>query len=214
MTDLAGAESSSTHVPAPGADAVPLHRRAIEYRSYVDDGDLIVVGRLTDTRPWAAAGPAVATVHDMELRVRVRQDDMTITGVTVKMHTYPHTECPTIESAFDGLVGLCVARGYTREVQSRFGGPRGCTHLEHLARSLGPVVVQSVTSLRARSVARGEAEDLLSQGMAGSPWARDSCHIWAEGGIADQKIAAGWRPGVGPYPSPALVTFLRHDERP
>ena len=214
MTDLAGAEPSSTHVPAPGGDAVPLHRRAIDFQCFVDGDDLTVVGRLSDTRPWAAAGPAVSTVHDMELRVRVRQNDMTITGVTVEMHTYPHTECPTIEAAFEGLVGLSVARGYTREVQVRFGGPRGCTHLEHLARSLGPVVVQSITSLRARSVAQGESEDLLSSGMAGSPWARDSCHIWAEGGIADQKLAAGWRPGVGSYPSPALVTFLRPDERP
>ena len=84
-------------------------------------------------------------------------------------------------------------------------GPRGCTHLEQLARSLGPVVVQAVTSRRARAVATGEAEDLTVG--AGSPWARDSCHIWAEGGPADQKLAAGWRPGVGPYPAPALVTF-------
>ncbi len=98
-----------------------------------------------------------------------------------------------------------MARGYTREVQSRFGGPRGCTHLEQLARSLGPVVVQAVTSRRARAVSRGEAVDLLADG--GSPWARDSCHIWAEGGMADQKLAAGWRPGIGPYPAPALVTF-------
>ena len=79
------------------------------------------------------------------------------------MHAFPHTECPTIEAAFAGLVGLNVARGYTREVQTRFGGPRGCTHLEHLARSLGPVVIQAVTSRRALSVSRGESEDLLAE---------------------------------------------------
>ena len=91
----------------------------------------------------------MATVHDMELRVRVRIADLTITGATAEMHAFPHTECPTIEAAFAGLEGLSVARGYTREVQARFGGPRGCTHLEHLARSLGPVVIQAVTSRRA-----------------------------------------------------------------
>lgn len=198
-----------TVVPPPADGAVPLHRRAIDYRAYGDGDDLLVVGRLTDSRPWAEDGRAVATVHDMELRVRVRMDDLTITGATAEMHTFPHTECPTIEAAFDGLVGLSVARGYTREVQTRFGGPRGCTHLEHLARSLGPVVIQSVTSRRALAVSQGETEDLLAGGGGtGSPWARDSCHIWAEGGIADQKLAAGWRPGVGGYPSPALVTFL------
>lgn len=188
---------------------MPIHRRSIDYRAYVDGDDLLVVGHLTDSRPWAEDGSAVATVHDMELRVRVRTSDLTITGATAEMFTFPHTECPTIEAAFAGLVGLNVARGYTRAVQALFGGPRGCTHLEHLARSLGPVVIQSVTSRRAFSVSQGESEDLLAgTGGSGSPWARNSCHIWAEDGIADQKLAAGWRPGKGPYPSPSLVIFL------
>lgn len=201
-----------TAVPRPDAGAVPIHRRSIQFDVYGADDDLVAVGRLRDSRPWAEDGSAVSavsTVHDMELRVRVRTADMTIVGATAEMYAFPHTECPVIEAAFAGLVGLSVSRGYTRAVQTRFGGPRGCTHLEQLARALGPVVIQAVTSRRAQSVSRGESDDLLSgAGRAGSPWARDSCHIWAEGGPADQKLAAGWRPGVGPYPAPALVTFL------
>ena len=61
----------------------------------------------------------------MELRVVVRLDDLCITAADAVMHTFPHTECPGIAPAFAGLVGLSVARGYTRQVQSRFGGPRG-----------------------------------------------------------------------------------------
>jgi len=176
---------------------------------YGVDEDLVVVARLQDRRPWAEDGSAVVTVHDMELRVRVAPSDLRIVGATAEMHTFPHAECPVIEEAFAGLVGLSVARGYTRAVQERFGGPRGCTHLEQLARSLGPVVIQAVTSRRARDVSLGAEEDLLAGGgQSGSPWARDSCHIWAEGGPADQKLAAGWRPGVGPYPAPAVVTFV------
>ncbi len=202
-----------TFVPRPADDAVPVHRRSIDYRAYVVDDDLVIVGSLRDVRPWVRDAGAVATVHDMELRVRVRSADLTIIGVTAEMHAFPHTECPTIETAFAGLEGLSVARGYTREVQARFGGPRGCTHLEHLARSLGPVVIQAVTSRRLQAVTRGEAEDLLAaSGDGGSPWARNSCHIWAEDGIAEQKLAAGWRPGVGSYPSPALVTFLERSD--
>ena len=210
MTDVA-----AIHVPPPPDGSVPLHRRSIDYRAYADGDDLLVVGHLTDSRPWAEDGSAVATVHDMELRIRVRTSDMGITGATAEMFTFPHTECPTIEAAFSSLVGLNVARGYTRAVQTLFGGPRGCTHLEHLARSLGPVVIQSITSRRALAVSHGESEDLLAgNGGAGSPWARNSCHIWAEDGLADQKLAAGWRPGTGSYPSPALVTFLSRDEGP
>ena len=201
-----------TGVQRPEAGRIPLHRRAIDFEVFGVDDDLVVVGRLRDTRPWAEDGSAVATVHDMELRVRVRTTDLAIVGAEAEMHAFPHTECPVIEAAFAGLVGLSVARGYTRAVQERFGGPKGCTHLEQLARALGPVVIQAVTSRRALSVSRGESDDLLAgAGTSGSPWARDSCHVWAEGGPADQKLAAGWRPGVGPYPAPAVVTFL---ERP
>jgi hypothetical protein len=195
--------------PEGSGERVPLHRRTVEYEAF-DDGDVLeVVGRLTDTRPWADDGQAVATVHDMELRVTVRTADLTITDAVAEMRTFPHTECPGIVQAFAGLAGLSVTRGYTRRVQSLFGGPKGCTHLEQLARSLGPVVVQAVTSRRALAVSRGEADDLLVG--SGSPWARDSCHIWAEGGVADQKLAAGWRPGTGPYPSLPLETFLESD---
>ena len=194
-----------TDVVAPPDEAVVLHRRSIEYEAF-DAGDtLVIVGRLRDTRPWADGADSVAEVHDMELRVRVRIEDLTITEAQAVMHTFPHTECPGIVEAFAGLVGLCVTRGYTREVQSRFGGPKGCTHLEQLARSLGPVVVQTVTSGRARDVSSGRSSDLLSAGA--SPWARNSCHIWAEGGIAEQKVAVGWRPGTGPYPAPSLASL-------
>jgi len=198
------------HRPADGPP--PLHRRSIEFEVF-DAGDaLLVVGKLRDTRPWAEGGHAVAIVHDMALRVTVRVSDMTITAATAKMHAFPHSECPAIIQSFAGLTGLSVARGYTREVQSRFGGPRGCTHLEQLARSLGPVVIQAVTSRRALAVSRGELDDLLSG--PDSPWARDSCHVWAEGGVADQKLAAGWRPGTGPYPSLPVEDIRRAGTAP
>jgi hypothetical protein len=191
----------------PTDDAVPIHRRSIDYEAFDLGDELGVVGRLRDIRPWADGDDSVSTVHDMELHVMVRIADMSITEASAVMHTFPHTECPGIVSAFAGLVGLSISRGYTREVQARFGGPRGCTHLEQLARSLGPLVIQAVTSRRARAVSRGEAADLLSG--PDSPWARNSCHIWAEGGIADQKLAAGWHPGTGPYPSPPLEAFTQ-----
>jgi Protein of unknown function (DUF2889) len=188
-----------TSPPVPVGEPVPLHRRSIEYEAFDAGESLLVVGRLRDSRPWAEGSHSIASVHDMELRVTVRISDMTITEASANMHTFPHAECPGIVQAFKDLAGLSVARGYTRAVQSRFGGPRGCTHLEQLARSIGPVVVQAVTSRRAQAVSLGLSTDLLSAGA--SPWARDSCHVWAEGGVADQKLAAGWRPGIGPYPS-------------
>jgi hypothetical protein len=188
-----------------GSAAVPVHARSIEYQAF-DEGDVLrIIGRLRDTRPWAADGSSVHRVHDMELRVTVRVDDLTITESDAVMHVFPHHECPGIVSAFRALAGLQVGRGFTREVQNRFGGPKGCTHLEHLARSLGPVVVQSVTSKRAQARSQGSDDPILG---AVSPWVRNSCHVWAEGGVAEQKVAVGWRPGVGAYPSPSLEEII------
>jgi hypothetical protein len=193
---------------APESDGeVALHRRSIVYEAFEDGDDLRVRACLEDVRPWADGERIVSLVHDMRLSIAVRAADMTITDATADMQAFPHTECPAILSAFEGLVGLSITRGYTREVQRRFGGPKGCSHLEHLARSLGPVVVQAITSRRARALSRGAASDLLTG--AATPWARDTCHIWAEGGVAEQKLEAGWRPGVGPYPAPPLETIRR-----
>ena len=199
----------SDGAPDAGSD-VPLHRRSIVYEAFEEGEDLRVRGQLEDVRPWADGERSVSLVHDMSLSVTVRVEDMTITRATAEMRVFPHAECPAVLEAFEGLVGLGVARGYTRAVQERFGGPLGCSHLEHLARSLGPVVVQAVTSRRARALGRGETPDLLSG--AATPWARDTCHVWAEGGVAEQKLAAGWRPGIGSYPAQP-VEVIRDAER-
>ncbi len=191
---------------APGR--VPVHRRTIEFEAYDEGDSLSVSGRLRDERPWAADSERVEHVHDMDLRVTVRKDDLTITAATATMARFPHAECPSITASFDDLVGLGISRGYTRAVQERFGGARGCTHLEQLARTIGPVVIQAMTSNRAR--------DRDWQHLDAAPSARptlfprNTCHIWADGGVAEQKLAAGWRPGErAGYPAPPVEVFLR-----
>jgi hypothetical protein len=187
---------------------VPVHRRSIEYEAFDAGDSLTVVGRLQDSRPWAEA-PAVERVHDMELRVTVRMADFTITDAEAEMYTFPHAECPAIVEAFRGLVGLNVARGYTRAVQHKFGGVSGCTHLEHLARSLGPVVVQAATSHLARARASGTMDEGSSDLGSSRLAIRNTCHVWAEDGVAEQKLALGWQPGTDSYPAPALVHFTK-----
>jgi Protein of unknown function (DUF2889) len=187
---------------------VPVHRRTIEFDAYDEGDNLSVTGRLRDERPWAAETDRVEHVHDMDLDVTVRKDDLTITAASATMVRFPHAECPSITGAFEDLVGLCISRGYTRAVQERFGGARGCTHLEQLARTIGPVVIQAMTSTRAR--------DRDWQHLDAAPSARptlfprNTCHIWAEGGVAEQKLEAGWRPGErAGYPAPPVAVFLR-----
>lgn len=189
---------------------VPVHRRSIELDAFERDGGIEVVARLQDRRPWADGTTSPEVLHDMELRVVVRTADLVISDAVAVMHRFPHAECPAIEPVFTGLIGLSIARGYTREVQRRFGGVSGCSHLEHLARSVGPVVVQAVASTRARkgNLLRGEADRGSGDGAA---WLRDTCHIWAEGGVGEQKLRIGWRPGRGAYPAASLQELRAGD---
>ena len=83
-------------------------------------------------------------------------------------------------------------------MQARFAGPRGCTHLEQLARALGPVVVQAVTSRRARAVSTGQLDDLLAGG--GSPWARGCLPHLGRGRDRRPEAGRGLATGHGTVP--------------
>lgn len=196
-------------VDPPGPDEIPTHSRRIEFQTYERGDALLVVGRLRDDRPWAVGGSQPEHVHDLSLEVTVRRPELLVIGARAEMHRFPHAECPQIAPAFRGLIGLRVGRGYTREVQERFGRQLGCTHLELLARLIGPVVVQSIPS----SVLRAQPEEGVGAAMAeaGTGWFTDSCHVWASEGPGPgiQKLALGWRPGSSTYPAPAVEALER-----
>ncbi len=123
-----------------------MHRRRVEVDVYLRDDYFAVVGTLRDERPWAGGDRGPRQVHGMELGVVVRRVDMVIVDAAASMESYPHAECTAIEPKFTELIGLSVARGYTSAVQERFGRERGCSHLEFLARAIGPAVIQAVPS--------------------------------------------------------------------
>ncbi len=166
-----------------------------------------VIGTLHDERPWAGGTHGPRDLHVMELGLVVRRADMTIVDAAADMKTYPHAECTVIEPSFRDLIGLSVARGYSNAVQQRFGRERGCSHVEFLARALGPVVVQGLTSSGAWQVEMGDGEHPLREG--GFAFLTNTCHVWAEDGPGPQKIALGWRPGKLEYPAPSAPEIRR-----
>jgi hypothetical protein len=127
------------------------------------------------------------------------------------MFDFPHVECTEIEPSFTDLIGLSVSRGFTSAVQARFGRERGCSHLEFLARALGPVVIQSMTAATARRVEEGGEGGVPGGGLV---WLTNTCHLWSEGGIGTQKVEAGWRPVPREYPAPSVVEIRRRAETP
>jgi hypothetical protein len=177
------------------------------------EGYHVVIGTLHDRRPWATGDLGPHDLHHMELGIVVRRSDFVIVDAQATMGTYPHAECPSIEPAFGDLVGLSVSRGYTNAVQTRFGRERGCSHIEFLARALGPVVIQAVTSSGARRIELGDGEQTKG-GDGALGWLTNTCHLWAEDGLGMQKVALGWRPGVAEYPAPSLVEIRRRQAPP
>jgi len=170
------------------------------------DDSVDVVGRLRDERPWAVAGEDLPTVHDLELSATVSLTDFVVRSVEVRFHTYPHTECPQIAAAYQQLVGVQVGRGWTQAMRDRLGGPAGCTHLRELARSMAPVLVQAAFSARVRENPGREGDEQRLRMVL--PFLQGTCHIWAAGGVGEQKLDAGWVPGTTPYPVPPVADFL------
>ena len=183
----------------------PTHLRTITMAVYDTPTTFQLDGRLTDIRPWADGTTAERNLHDMHLRLEVRRADLIITRAEARMGAFPHAECPGIAPAFAGLVGLSVSRGFTKEVQARFGRSKGCSHLEFLARALAPAVIQAIPSTALR---REPPETAGNDVLKGTNWLADTCHVWAQDGPGSQKIALGWRPG-GNYPAPPLEEIRR-----
>jgi hypothetical protein len=184
----------------------PTHRRTITIESFDTDGGYELSGRLVDERPWAGDGDT-AVLHDMRLTLRIDATNLTITDVAAQMSSYPHEECPSIEPACRSLVGLSITRGYTRAVQERLGRQRGCSHLEFLARALGPAAIQALSSSARRRGVRGRPDRAgLDEGPS---WLTNTCHLWAAGGIGFEKEQMGWSPGLNRYPVPSVVELRR-----
>ena len=194
--------------PAPGSDELPVHRRTIDLEVFERDGYHVVIGTLHDQRPWASGAFGPKDLHQMELGIVVRREDLTIVDAVATMGTFPHAECPSIEASFGDMIGLSVGRGYTSAVQARFGRERGCSHLEFLARALGPAVIQAISSSASMRVEIGDGVNTMS-GDGGLTWLVNTCHVWAEDGPGSKKVALGWTPGDGEYPAPSFVELRR-----
>ncbi|MBK6762342.1 MAG: DUF2889 domain-containing protein [Micrococcales bacterium] len=185
---------------------IPDHRRSVVFDVYPGpEGSVEVIGRLRDERPWAQRPEDLPIVHDLELSATVSRTDFTVQTVDVRFHTYPHTECPQIAAAYQQLVGVQVGRGWTQAMRDRLGGPAGCTHLRELARAMAPVLVQAAFSGRVRENPGREGDEGRLRTVL--PFLRGTCHIWAAGGVGEQKLDAGWVPGTTPYPVPVLADF-------
>jgi len=175
----------------------PVHVRTIrvEVRSVGAD-ELDITATLVDERPapslWFGAEPP-RVIHDMRLGLRVRHPGLVITEARCEMAAHPYTICPEALPALGQLVGLSISRGFTREVNERFGRERGCAHFTALIHALAPAARQGA----------GVAFPDHERPAEGGPWFVNTCQAWRENGplhrLAREGDEAGLR-GLSAYP--------------
>jgi hypothetical protein len=192
-----------------------LHDREYRVRAYRKADDLLMIrGAVRDQKPpglYLEIDPDPLTVHHMQIEVDVAFPSLEIVRAEVTFESHPHESCTGITPHYEKLVGLSIARGFTHEVRSLFGGPRGCTHTTALLQAMAPVAVQCFWSMQASSARRADAEGQTgtkperADGPARSGrdmWAMNlnTCHVWAEDGELVNKIEAG-----GPVEVPVFL---------
>lgn len=172
---------------------LPVHVRTIRAEAWrVNDAEIDVTGHLMDDRPAGTPrwfGPDHGTVvHDMTLTLRVRYPDLVITRASARMESHPYTLCPDALPPLQRLVGLSVARGFTRAVNERFGRQAGCAHMLALVHTLGPVVRQAAGAAFREEDAPPSPDREL--------WFVNTCQAWRENGPLHARLAAGDVEGI------------------
>ena len=145
VPDASPPPTLATLRPPPGSAEEPVHRRTITMEVF----------DVATTSPWwgpcttSVPGPAATTVRATSTSwtwaggPAVRHEDRRRRGRHAdvpprRVHGH-RAELPRPDRALGGA-------GLFRAVQERFGRERGCSHLEFLARAIGPVVIQGFTS--------------------------------------------------------------------
>ncbi len=193
---------TSTILPtAPlGDDGEPLevlHDREYRVRAFRKRDDLLLIrGAVRDQKPpglYVDIDPNPLTIHHMQIDLEIAFPTLEIVGAQVGIEVHPHTSCTKIESHYDKLVGLSIARGFTHKVRELFGGPRGCTHTTALLQAMAPVAVQCMWSMRASQAKRGGTTQEPSPEQREMAWQfnLNTCHVWAEDGEQVQQLRAG-----------------------
>ena len=197
-----------------------IHTRQYEARVYqVSDEELLVRGAVSDMKPpglYILDDPEPMEIHQMQLELRVALPNLEITAVQVVFETHPNSKCPIIANDYQKLVGLSIARGFTREIRNLFGGPNGCTHTNALLQAMAPAVVQAMWLVSIRNGRQNEGSATASNSKARESriaGTLNTCHIWAEDGEHVAAVRRGDRTDYPPLPVRDRLRALGRDER-
>ena len=208
MTGIPHYEVRMSILP-PDGDLQILHHRTYDTKIYTDGTDIIARGAICDRKPpgtLIADDSESIVMHHMVIELRIAAPSLEITAVNLDFEEFPNHECPSIVKAYDGLVGLSIARGFTHKIRELFGGPRGCTHVVALLQALAPAVIQSTWSL-----SKVTGSDSGISPAEAQMRNLNTCHIYAEDGERIQSIRRGERTDP---PLPAVRRLIELGRNP
>lgn len=174
-----------------------VHHRSYDVRAYRDASDTLRIrGVIHDQKPagiYIEDDPDPLSIHQMVVDLIVAFPSLEITGAEVVMEITPHRTCTSIEPAYSQLVGISIARGFSRKVRELFGGPRGCTHVGALLQAMAPVAVQSMWSMQAvdETPVSLDPDELVERRRQAMLFNTNTCHVWDEHGETVARVKAG-----------------------
>src|SRR5690554_2967815 len=176
--------------PSPEIEREALHTRTVRVDASARadaqwdlDADLVAV-KHSDFARRPAVHRAGQPVHHMRLRVTCNES-FTITAVQVGYEAAPYDHyCMAIESAYQGLVGMNLLKGFRDTVKRHFGRTRGCTHMTELSYVLPTVAIQSMSNRRREQREKGDSTT--------RPFQLEGCHALRLDGPVVKEFYPRW----------------------
>ncbi|HOI94576.1 MAG TPA: DUF2889 domain-containing protein [Syntrophobacter fumaroxidans] len=142
----------------------------------------------TDDDHMQVAGSLLDLEHSFHLELTVRISTHTIVAATASMSKAPLTLCYSVLGSLDQLKGLSIERGIIKEIRSRLGGPKGCTHLIELLndalRFTSMLLIGEAAGYGSRLGEDLSEEEIIAQGKKRL---RNTCFVFAD----EQEECAG-----------------------
>lgn len=160
-----------------------IHTRKIDIATYEGLGDTVVVeGILKDDRLFETYRPsgekiASGTIHHMIIRLNVKLPQLVVEDIEVEMPTLPEKICMETLECLEPAKGMQIASGFTSNVRTMAGGPKGCNHLVTLLIAMAPAAVQgALSAMERKPYNQGlSVQDTLER-------FKNTCWAWRENG--------------------------------
>lgn len=109
--------------------------------------------------------------HDILLEVKVRFEDLVITGLNVEFFRAPETLCVNASKRLQNMVGIKIGKGLTKAIMNCMGGSEGCVNLRHLLSGLLPLAmnVKAAAGEKDERVMLDNIRDALAGACSGYP---------------------------------------------